>query len=123
MADDETRLAQRVRQALLGATNSNRFDGILRLFEALLREGRSPDPRAGTKRLDDGISVECRDQSATLSADEARWVATGLELVAQEEDWPDRPADLIAYLRDGAKVLDGTLSTREMAARHELWDR
>jgi len=125
LAEDKPKLAKRICQELLGPIDPDRFDTIAGVFEALLSEGRSAvaEPSTRVRHQEDAIHVECRGVSADLSAEEARWLADGLELAAQEEDWSVTPTDLIEYLRDGAKYLEGNLSSRHLTARYLLWDQ
>jgi len=125
LAEDKPELANRVRQELLGPIDPDRPDTTAGLFEALVSEGRSEvaEPSTRVRHQEDGIHVECRGTSADLSAEEVRWLADGLELAAQEENWSVTPTDLIEYLRDGAKYLEGNLSSRHLTARYLLWDQ
>jgi hypothetical protein len=42
-----------------------------------------------------------------------------IELASEEEDWNQKPGELIAYLRDGAKLLEGDLSSKRFFIENE----
>ena len=110
IADGQTQTANRVRRSLIGVETDSR---PLRkkipqreLYEALLtqRQADNPDERVTATIEDDGIRVSCRGESAHYTADEARDIAAGLEK-GTDDDGEIR--DLIAFLRNGADVLEG----------------
>lgn len=119
---DET--AQEVRQHLLEPGTEEQAVAVRSVFAAILREGRDDKEKhsVALDRHENGLYIRCRGAEATLSADEALWLATAVETAADQEVWSDPPENLIEYLRDGAAFLEGELSSRHFVAKHELWN-
>jgi len=128
IADGEARTAHRVRRALIGTDDavapSRNEPPHPELFEALLTQGRveNTGSRVTTALEGDEVMVTCRGESALLDAGEARDVAARLEQVAASEDWlNENVRDLIAFLRDGADVLDGSRTERSLHEGSDHW--
>jgi len=128
VADGETRTAHRVRRALLGTDDAvapgRDEPPHPELFEALLTQGRvkNTGDRVTTALEGEEVMVNCRGESGMFDADEARDVAARLEQVAASEDWLDEDARaLIAFLRDGADVLDGNRTEHSLHEESDHW--
>lgn len=128
LAEDQTRTASRVRRHLLGTDDAvapgREEPPHPALFEALLTQGRADvTDHAVTAALEsEGLMIACRGESAFLSTDEARDIAARLEQVATTEDWhTGEVADLIAFLRGGAAVLDGKRTERSLHEEFNNW--
>ncbi|MGQ3327629.1 hypothetical protein [Halorubrum sp. FL23] len=120
VAEDDMVTAHRLRKHLLGIDNPTRplrtVPTDQKLFSALL--GRGYDGEAGqqvsaTVRKD-GIMIACRGESALYSADEALDLAAALERTASRENWQGEIPNFIAFLRNGADVLDGDRKGSEL---------
>jgi hypothetical protein len=128
IADGESQTAHRVRRALLGSDDAlapSRDDPAAPdLFQALLRQGRAEktDHRVSVALEGEGVMVACRGESAHLTASDAREIAARVEHVATSESWHDaQAAELVAFLRHAADVLDGEKSERSLHQEFDHW--
>jgi len=128
IADDEARMAHRVRRTLLGTDNSvapnRREPPQPELFEALLTQGRieETDHHITFALEGESVSVACRNESGILSPDEAREIARRMEQVAAAEGWlEEQVRKFISFLREGAEVLDGNKSEHELHEEFDFW--
>ena len=128
VAEGETRMASRVRQALIGVDDavapSREEPAHPELFEALLTQGRADrtDHRVTAALEGEGLMVACRGESGFLTAAECRDMAARLEQTAVSEDWRDQDThDLIEFLRYGADVLDGDKTERGLHEEFDHW--
>ncbi|KAB7517090.1 hypothetical protein [Halosegnis rubeus] len=119
LADDEPRMAHRVRRGLLGVDNAisakRGEPPHPALFESLLAQGRAEvtEHRLTTALEGERLMVSCRGESALYTANEAREVADRLEQVAAVEGWtPEIARGLIEVYRYGAEVLEGDRTER-----------
>jgi hypothetical protein len=69
----------------------------------------------------EGLMVACRGESAFYNAEEARNVAAGLERATSDDPRHETIADLIAFLRYGANVLDEDNTRRGLHVEFAKW--
>jgi len=127
VADGEMRTAHRVRRALIASDDaiapSREDPSYPELFEALLTQGRADvTDHVVTNALEgEKLMIACRGESAFLDPEEAREIADRLEQIAVSEGWRGETGDLIAFLREGANVLDGDKTEREFHEELDHW--
>jgi hypothetical protein len=127
MAHGDTQAASRVRRQLLGIdiesrelSQNPRHSG---LFHALVIHSQAGETdHSVTAALErEGLMVACRGESAFYNAEEARNVAAGLERATSDDPRHETIADLIAFLRYGANVLDEDSTRRGLHVEFAKW--
>jgi len=128
IADDEARMAHRVRRALLGTDNAIAPERSApphpELFEALLTQGRATEGNHVMTFALEGksVSVACRGESGMLSPDEAREIARRMKQVAAAEGWLGHQIqEFISFLNEGAEVLEGNKEEQELHEEFDFW--
>ncbi|WP_336133680.1 hypothetical protein [Natronomonas amylolytica] len=127
MANGDAEAAARVRRKLLGIEIENRalsqnpsHDDVFSALVTYAQAGQT-DHSVTAALESEGIMVACRGESAFYNAEEARDVAAGLERATSEDPRHGTIADLIAFLRYGANVLDENHPKRGLHVEFGNW--